>query len=85
MFPKVQEKGVTRPTTFDFHYVKGNASKKVLEGGPYSNSMSLEWVETRSLGSLGGDLEEFAFHQTAVRSSEKVGKERAVRGRIVDG
>ena len=37
MFPKVQEKGITRPTTFDFHDVKGNASKKVLKGGTYSN------------------------------------------------
>ena len=82
MFPKVQEKGITRPMTFDFHDIERNASKKVLKGGTYSNSMSLEWVETRS---LGGDVEEFAFCQTMVRSGENVGKERGVRGRIVDG
>ena len=85
MLSKVQEKGVTRPTTFDFHNIEGNASKKVLKGVTYLNSMSLEWVETCSLGGLGGDLEEFAFCQTAVRSSENIGKEQAIHGRIVDG
>ena len=85
MFPKVQEKGITCPVTFDFHDIEGNASKKILKGGTYSNSVSLEWVETHSLGGLGGDLEEFAFRQTVVRSGENIGKERAIHGRFVDG
>ena len=82
MFPKVQEKGVTGPTTFD---IKGNALKKILKGGTYPNSMSLEWVETCSLGGLGGDLQEFMFHETAVRAVDNVSKEWAVHGRIADG
>ena len=82
MFPQVQEKGITRPTTFDFHDIEGNASKKILKGGTYPNSMSLEWVETCS---LGGDLQEFMFCETMVRAIDNVSKERAICGRIVDG
>ena len=85
MFPQVQEKGITRPTTFDFHDIEGNASKKILKGGTYPNSMPLEWVETCSLGSLGGDLKEFTFRETAVRAVDNISKKQAVRGRIVDG
>ena len=82
MFPQVQEKGITRPTTFDFHDIEGNASKKILKGGTYLNSMSLEWAETCSLGGLGGDLQEFTFRETMVRAIDYISKEQAICGRF---